>query len=443
MLWINWRNYKYTDIYYMTDCQSLEDEGATGLPAKNADRRLGTLHQLPPRWSEHRDSSVHVRLSGSREWFRHFFSLFRLETAFRAEEARRGGHGQQYSHAEHRAEGGRAFAHVPDVAIGLWQWTRASQLRQRQEEFVAQLARSAYQARHRGGARARDARGNVAAAAAAATSRRRQREWRYGREWLHVWFGRGVAREHEAHVRRQKASRCVDPGFDAARSDRGRNALRIQRGTVHRLLPAARRHVGEFHACLGIDTKILRNQERPPLQYQSRAETVAELQLGSRGREDSFLETGTRDLYSKDTECLISTIWCCIFMLHAKLYGKLNFLKFNFFFYFFYNSFQSLLITIGDIIASHSPYKRSYDSHFKAFICAALKWVIYHSVNIWTTIAEAFSKLNYLLINSRKFIFQREQTCDMAEANFTMSVPSGKLLSLMELCCKNRCVKDV
>lgn len=36
------------------------------------------------------------------------------------------------------------------------------------------------------------------------------------------------------------------------------------------------------------------------------------------------------------------------------------------------SSKQSLLTTIGNIIASHSPYKRSYDSHFKAFICAAL-----------------------------------------------------------------------
>lgn len=36
------------------------------------------------------------------------------------------------------------------------------------------------------------------------------------------------------------------------------------------------------------------------------------------------------------------------------------------------SSKQSLLTTIGNIIASHSPYKRSYDSYFKAFICAAL-----------------------------------------------------------------------
>ncbi|XP_011062303.1 PREDICTED: RUN domain-containing protein 1 isoform X1 [Acromyrmex echinatior] len=36
------------------------------------------------------------------------------------------------------------------------------------------------------------------------------------------------------------------------------------------------------------------------------------------------------------------------------------------------SSKQSLLTTIGNIITSHSPYKRSYDSHFKAFVCAAL-----------------------------------------------------------------------
>ncbi|XP_044728164.1 RUN domain-containing protein 1 [Chrysoperla carnea] len=33
---------------------------------------------------------------------------------------------------------------------------------------------------------------------------------------------------------------------------------------------------------------------------------------------------------------------------------------------------QNLLFTIGSIIATHSQYKRSYDAHFKAFICAAL-----------------------------------------------------------------------
>ncbi|XP_015599015.1 RUN domain-containing protein 1 [Cephus cinctus] len=36
------------------------------------------------------------------------------------------------------------------------------------------------------------------------------------------------------------------------------------------------------------------------------------------------------------------------------------------------SSKQSLLTTIGNIIASHTPYKRSHDSHFKAFVCAAL-----------------------------------------------------------------------
>ncbi|KAK0161596.1 hypothetical protein PV327_010051 [Microctonus hyperodae] len=33
---------------------------------------------------------------------------------------------------------------------------------------------------------------------------------------------------------------------------------------------------------------------------------------------------------------------------------------------------QSLLTTIGDIITTHTPYKRSYNAHFKAFISAAL-----------------------------------------------------------------------
>lgn len=34
---------------------------------------------------------------------------------------------------------------------------------------------------------------------------------------------------------------------------------------------------------------------------------------------------------------------------------------------------QSLLTTIGNIIATHTQYKRSFNSHFKAFVCAALK----------------------------------------------------------------------
>lgn len=33
---------------------------------------------------------------------------------------------------------------------------------------------------------------------------------------------------------------------------------------------------------------------------------------------------------------------------------------------------QSLLSAIGSILASHTPYKRSYDAHFKAFVCSAL-----------------------------------------------------------------------
>jgi len=34
---------------------------------------------------------------------------------------------------------------------------------------------------------------------------------------------------------------------------------------------------------------------------------------------------------------------------------------------------QSLLSAIGDIIESHTTLKRSSDSHFKAFVCEALK----------------------------------------------------------------------
>lgn len=44
---------------------------------------------------------------------------------------------------------------------------------------------------------------------------------------------------------------------------------------------------------------------------------------------------------------------------------------------------QSLLSAIGSIIASHMPYKRSYDAHFKAFVCAALN---VHKLVIWLNI---------------------------------------------------------
>lgn len=37
------------------------------------------------------------------------------------------------------------------------------------------------------------------------------------------------------------------------------------------------------------------------------------------------------------------------------------------------SSKHNMLCAIGSIISTHTPYKRSYDSHFKAFICAALK----------------------------------------------------------------------
>lgn len=44
---------------------------------------------------------------------------------------------------------------------------------------------------------------------------------------------------------------------------------------------------------------------------------------------------------------------------------------------------QSLLSAIGSILASHMPYKRSYDAHFKAFVCAALN---VHKLVIWLNI---------------------------------------------------------
>lgn len=44
---------------------------------------------------------------------------------------------------------------------------------------------------------------------------------------------------------------------------------------------------------------------------------------------------------------------------------------------------HSLLSTIGSIVASHTPYKRSYDAHFKAFVCAALNA---HKLVIWLNI---------------------------------------------------------
>lgn len=37
------------------------------------------------------------------------------------------------------------------------------------------------------------------------------------------------------------------------------------------------------------------------------------------------------------------------------------------------SSKQNMLVVIGNIVSMHSAYKRSYDSQFKAFICAGLK----------------------------------------------------------------------
>ena len=38
---------------------------------------------------------------------------------------------------------------------------------------------------------------------------------------------------------------------------------------------------------------------------------------------------------------------------------------------------QSLLATVGQIIATHEPYRRSDDAKFKAFVCAGLKYVCF------------------------------------------------------------------
>jgi len=48
--------------------------------------------------------------------------------------------------------------------------------------------------------------------------------------------------------------------------------------------------------------------------------------------------------------------------------------------------FQNLLGVIGNILATHTRYKRSDDSHFKAFICAALKYVTFLSIAIHVVI---------------------------------------------------------
>ncbi|XP_008556714.1 RUN domain-containing protein 1 isoform X2 [Microplitis demolitor] len=54
---------------------------------------------------------------------------------------------------------------------------------------------------------------------------------------------------------------------------------------------------------------------------------------------------------------------------------------------------QTLLITIGNIIATHTPYKRSHNSHFKAFICAALNA---NKLVVWLTL---ILQCQYLLEN--------------------------------------------
>jgi hypothetical protein len=37
------------------------------------------------------------------------------------------------------------------------------------------------------------------------------------------------------------------------------------------------------------------------------------------------------------------------------------------------NTTTTLLATVGHILDSHAPYKRSHDAQFKAFVCSGLK----------------------------------------------------------------------
>lgn len=147
-----------------------------------------------------------------------------------------------------------------------------------EEESGAQLARPAHQAGHRCGARAGDDRGG-AAASGGGGGRGRGR-----RERLRVRLGHRVARQRQADVRGEEAPRRVRSRSDAARSDVRRVAQHVQRRPVRRLLPAAKRIVAQSDARLGIDLEVLRDQEWTPLQLQSRAEVVTELQSGPRGR---------------------------------------------------------------------------------------------------------------------------------------------------------------
>ncbi|XP_075156419.1 RUN domain-containing protein 1 isoform X2 [Haematobia irritans] len=60
---------------------------------------------------------------------------------------------------------------------------------------------------------------------------------------------------------------------------------------------------------------------------------------------------------------------------------------------------QNLLSTVGSIIAMHRPYKRSYNAHFKAFVCAGLNC---HQLVEWLNLIFSCNDLvdNYYVANS-------------------------------------------
>ncbi|XP_058976929.1 RUN domain-containing protein 1 isoform X2 [Musca domestica] len=60
---------------------------------------------------------------------------------------------------------------------------------------------------------------------------------------------------------------------------------------------------------------------------------------------------------------------------------------------------QNLLSTVGTIIAMHRPYKRSYNAHFKAFVCAGLNS---HQLVEWLNLIFSCNDLldNYYMTNS-------------------------------------------
>lgn len=62
---------------------------------------------------------------------------------------------------------------------------------------------------------------------------------------------------------------------------------------------------------------------------------------------------------------------------------------------------HTLLSAIGSILASHAPYKRSYDAHFKAFVCAALNS---HKLVAWLNIILKNRSLIDLYYSSTSYI---------------------------------------